>query len=482
MPLKTPEQYWDSLRRLKRTVYIMGEEVPAPNDHPIVRPSTNAVAKTYELAQQPEYQDLMTVRSPLTGQVVNRFCHIQGSIEDMIRKVKMLRLMGQQTATCFQRCAGLDCMNSLYSITYDMDQELGTEYHKRYCNFLQYVQNDDLVCDAAMTDGRGDRSLAPHEQADPDLFLHIVEERPDGIVVRGAKAHQTGALNSHEIVVMPTTAMKAGSEAYAVAFAVPADADGIVYIYGRQSCDTRKLEDSDIDVGNYQFGGHEALIVFNDVFVPRERVFICREIKYAGQLVERFASYHRASYGGCKVGVGDVLIGATAAIAECNGIAQASHVRDKIAEMIHLNETLHAGAIAASADGHKLDAGNYMVNMLLANTCKLNVTRLPWEMARLSQDITGGILVTLPAQKDFDNPKTGKYLRKYLKGVASIPLEDRVRILRLIENITMGTGAVGYLTESIHGAGSPQAQKVMIGRLANLEQKKALAKKIAGIN
>lgn len=481
MPLKTPEQYWDSLRSLKRTVYILGEEVSDPNDHPIVRPTTNAVAKTYELAQRPEHQDLMTARSPLTGQIINRFCHIQVSTEDMIRKVKMLRLMGQQTATCFQRCAGLDCINSLYSITYDLDREFGTEYHKRYCKFLEYVQNEDLVCDAAMTDGRGDRSLPPHEQADPDLFLHIVEERPEGIVVRGAKAHQTGALNSHEIVVMPTSAMREGSEAYAVAFAIPADAEGIVYIYGRQSCDTRKLEDTDIDVGNYRFGGHEALIVFNDVFIPRERVFMCREIKYAGQLVERFASYHRASYGGCKVGVGDVLIGATSAVAESNGIAQVSHIRDKIAEMIHLNETLHAGALAASADGHRLDAGNFMVNMLLANTCKLNVTRFPWELARMAQDITGGILVTLPSQKDFDNPKTGEYLQKYLKGVASIPLEERVRFLRLIENITMGTGAVGYLTESIHGAGSPQAQKVMIRRFANLDQKKALAKRIAGI-
>lgn len=193
MPLKTPEQYWESLRRLKRTVYIMGEEVPDPNDHPIVRPSTNAVAKTYELAQKPEYQDLMTARSPLTGQVVNRFCHIQGSIEDMIRKVKMLRLMGQQTATCFQRCAGLDCMNSLYSITYDMDRELGTEYHKRYREFLKNVQNDDLVCDAAMTDGRGDRSLAPHEQADPDRI---------GLLARPLRAVSLGvghAAHQHDV-------------------------------------------------------------------------------------------------------------------------------------------------------------------------------------------------------------------------------------------------------------------------------------------
>jgi 4-hydroxybutyryl-CoA dehydratase/vinylacetyl-CoA-Delta-isomerase len=234
-------------------------------------------------------------------------------------------------------------------------------------------------------------------------------------------------------------------------------------------------------VGNYRYGGHEALIVFDNVFVPWERVFMCREVNFAGRLVERFASYHRASYGGCKVGMGDVLIGATAAIAEYIGVAQASHVRDKLAEMTHLNETLHAGALAACADGYRLEAGNFMVDTLLANTCKLNVTRLPWEIARLAQDIAGGILVTLPAQSDFDNPQTGPYLKKYLKGVARVPVEAKVKMLRLIENITMGMGAVGYLTESIHGAGSPQAQKVMIGRFGNLEHKKALARRIAGI-
>ncbi|MBU2253162.1 MAG: 4-hydroxybutyryl-CoA dehydratase, partial [Proteobacteria bacterium] len=347
--------------------------------------------------------------------------------------------------------------------------------------FLERIQTEDLVCDAAMTDARGDRSLAPHEQADPDLFLHIVEQKQDGIVVRGAKAHQTGALNSHEVVVMPTTAMKAGSEDYAVAFAVPADAEGIMYIYGRQSCDTRKLEATTGDVGNPNYGGQEALIVFDNVFVPWERVFMCRETVFAGRLVERFASYHRASYGGCKVGMGDVLIGATAAIAEYIGVDKASHIRDKLAEMTHMNETLHAGAIAASADGHRLESGNYMVDILLANICKLNVTRLPWEISRIAQDIAGGILVTLPGEVDFANPQTGPYLKKYLKGVSRVPVEAKVKILRLIENITMGTGAVGYLTESIHGAGSPQAQKVMIQRYGNWEHKKDLAKKIAGI-
>ena len=482
MALMTAQQYWDSLRQLKRRVFILGEEIAEPNNHPIVRPSTSAVAMTYELAQQPEFAGLMTAQSPLTGGAVNRFGHIQGSVEDMIRKVKMLRLMGQRTATCFQRCAGMDCLNSLYGITWETDREAGTEYHARFRRFLDRVQEQDLICDAAMTDPRGDRSRPPHEQADPDLFLRIVERKADGIVVRGAKAHQTGALNSHEIVAMPTAAMKAGSEDYAVAFAVPADAEGLTYILGRQSCDTRKLERKTGDAGNPGYGGHEALIVFDNVFVPWERVFLCRETAFAGRLVERFASYHRPSYGGCKVGMGDVLIGAAAAIAEYNGVAKASHIRDKLAEMTHLNETLHAGALAACADGWRLESGNYMVDVLLANSCKLNVTRLPWEIARLAQDIAGGLLVTLPGEADFADSRTGPVLRKYLQGACGAPAADKARILRLIENLTMGTGAVGYLTESIHGAGSPQAQKVMIQRYGNWDFKKGLARKLAGIS
>ena len=481
MPLKTREQYWNSLRNLKRKVYILGERVDRPNEHPIVRPSTNSVARTYELAERPETEDLLTATSPLTGQTINRFTHIQNSIDDMVRKIKMLRLMGQQTGSCFQRCAGLDCLNSLYSVTYDIDKEMGTEYHARYRRFIEYVQNEDLVCDAAMTDARGDRSLPPHEQADPDLYLRIVEEKSDGIVVRGAKAHQTGAVNSHEILVVPTAAMKTGSEPYAVAFAVPADTEAVTYIYGRQSCDTRKLEKGTIDVGNPNYGGHEALIIFDNVFVPWDRVFMCGEIKFAAGLVERFAAYHRASYGGCKVGMGDVLIGATELIAEYNGVSGASHVRDKLNEMTHLNETLYAGAIAASVEGQKLASGNYLVNILLANSCKLNVTRFPWEIARMAQDIAGGILVTLPSEEDFKHPEVGRYVRKYMKGVDRVPVEARCRILRLIENITMGTAAVGYLTESIHGAGSPQAQKIMIGRYGNFEHKKELAKRIAQV-
>ncbi len=479
----TKNEYIESLRKLNLKVYLMGKRIDNPVDHPMIRPSLNSVAMTYELAEKEEYKDLMTATSALTGKTVNRFCHLHGSTDDLIKKVKMQRLVGQKTAACFQRCVGMDAFNAIYSTTYEIDKKYGTEYHARFVEYLKYVQDNDLTVDGAMTDPKGDRSLSPSQQADPDMYLHIVEEREDGIIVRGAKAHQTGAVNSHEHLIMPTVAMREEDRKYAVSFAVPSDAEGVLMIYGRQSCDTRKLEpDVDIDLGNSQFGGHEALVVFDNVFVPWNRVFLCGEYDFAGMMVERFAGYHRQSYGGCKVGVGDVLIGAAALAAEYNGVQKASHIKDKLIEMTHLNETLYACGIACSAEGVKMPAGNYQINLLLANVCKQNVTRMPYEIARLAEDIAGGLMVTMPSQYDLRGEETKKYVEKYFKGVNNVSTENRMRILRLIENLTLGTAAVGYRTESMHGAGSPQAQRIMISRQGNIEGKKALAKVIARID
>ena len=208
MALMTGEQYVESMRKLNLRVYMFGKKVECPVDDPILRPSLNSVKMTYDLAQLPEYEDLMTVTSPYTGEKVNRFTHIHQSTEDLMNKVKMQRLCGDKTAACFQRCVGMDAFNAEFSVTYDTDKKYGTHYHENFMNFLKYVQNNDLTVDGAMTDPKGDRGLAPHAQADPDLFLRVVERKADGIVVRGAKAHQTGFINSHEVIVMPTIAME----------------------------------------------------------------------------------------------------------------------------------------------------------------------------------------------------------------------------------------------------------------------------------
>lgn len=480
MALMTGEQYVESMRKMKLNVYMFGEKVENVVDNPILRPSLNSVKATYDLAQMPEYEDLMTVTLE-DGTKINRFSNIHRHTTDLINKVKMQRLCGQKTAACFQRCVGMDAFNAEWSTTYEVDKKYGTSYHENFKKFVKYVQENDYTVDGAMTDPKGDRGLAPHAQADPDLYLHIVERREDGIVVKGAKAHQTGIINSQEVIVMPTIAMGPDDADYAVSFAVPTDVEGITMIIGRQSCDTRKLEGAPMDAGNEDFGGVEALVVFDNVFVPNDRIFLCGEYEFAGMLVERFAGYHRQSYGGCKVGVGDVLIGAAAVCADFNGAQKASHVKDKLIEMTHLNETLYCCGIACSAEGKPTESGNYLIDLLLANVCKQNVTRFPYEIARLAEDIAGGLMVTAPSEKDLKGEVTGPLVEKYFKGVASVSTENRLRALRLVENLTLGTAAVGYRTESMHGAGSPQAQRIMISRQGNIAMKKQLAKAIAKI-
>lgn len=477
--MMTGEQYRESLRRLKLEVYYLGERIDSVVDHPALRPHVNSAAATYDLAHDPETEDLGTAKSHLSGERINRFTHIHHSPEELVKKVKMLRALGQRTGTCFQRCVGHDALNALFSVTYDTDAKRGTSYHGRFLDYLRYIQQNDLMIDGAMTDPKGDRSLAPSKQADPDLYLHVVERRPEGIVVRGAKAHQTGAVNSHEIIAMPTAAMGPDDADYAVSFALPSDTPGLIYVFGRQSNDVRRLEGGDIDVGNARFGivGGEALVIFDDVFVPSERIFMCGEYEFAGSLVERFASYHRQNYGGCKTGVADVLVGACVAAADFQGTAKAAHVRDKMTEMVHLAETLYCGSIACSLESRRLAAGNYFVDPLLANTTKLNVTRFIYEICRLAQDIAGGFIATTPSEKDLRHPKVGPLVAKYMQGVSSVPAEHRIRIGRLIESMTGGTA----LAEAMHGAGSPQAQRVMILRQANLEHKRRLALRLAGI-
>lgn len=481
MALKTPQQYLDDLRKMNIELYMFGERIENYVDHPIIRPSINSMAMTYKLALDPEYEDIMTATSNLTGKKINRFTHLHQSTEDLVKKVKMQRLLGMKTGSCFQRCVGMDAFNAVYSTTYEIDQAYGTEYHKRFIKYMEYVQENDLAVDGCMTDARGDRSKSPSQQPDPDAYLHVVERREDGIVVRGCKLHQTGMINSHEILVMPNNSLKENEKEWAVCFAIPLDTPGMLYVYGRQASDTRKLEGGSIDVGNVNFGGQEVMAIFNDVFVPWERVFMDGETDFTTILVERFAGYHRQSYGGCKVGVGDALIGAAQAIADYQGVAKASHIKDKIIEMCHLNETLYACGIACSSEGRKTAAGNYLIDLLLANICKQNVTRFPYEIARIAQDIAGGYVGTMPSEKDFAHPKIGSLVKKYSTARSDIPAEHRQRMLRLIENITQGAAAVGYLTESMHGAGSPQAQRIMISRLVNLEQRKEQAEILCGI-
>ena len=472
------ESYINSLRNRNLTVYLFGEKIKEPVDHDMIRPSINAIAKTFDLAIS--NPDLASVISPFTGERVSRFLHVCSSAEELVLQNKMQRKLGQLTGTCFQRCVGMDAFNALYSVTYEMDEANDSNYHLKLKTFLTFMHKYNFVLGGAMTDVKGDRNLAPHEQEDPDMFLHITKRTSKGVYVSGAKAHQTGCINSHWMMVMPTMRLTKADEDYAIVGALPVTAKGITYIYGRQSCDTRSMEEGTIDVGNSQYGGQEAMVLFDNVFIANENIFMDGQYDFAAVLVERFTTYHRRSYV-CKSGVGDVLIGAAASIAEMNGVEKASHIKNKLVQMSHLNETIYATGIASSYQGYKTKSGCFQCDDMLSNVCKHHVTKMPFEMAQISQDLAGGFVSTLPSEKDLNHPEIGKLLHKYLKGSNRFTTEERIRILRLIENMTMGRNAVGYLTESVHGAGSPQAQRIQIGRMMQLEYKKRLAKVLAGI-
>ena len=479
MTMMTGKEYIESLRALNPDVYFLGQKIKSVVDEPMFHPHIHAAAMTYELAHNPEYEEIMAATSHLTGEKINRFTHVHHSIDDLVKKVRMMRLLGQKTGTCFQRCVGLDGLNAVYVTTYDIDQKHGTSYHERFKEYLSDVQKNDWMPSGAMTDARGDRSLRPSKQKYRDAYLHIKERLEDGIIVSGVKAHITGSINSHEILTMPTRTMGEEDRDYALSFAIPADTKGVKYIFSRQTNDTRRL-DSPLDAGNPKYGivGGEALIIFKDVFVPWERVFMAGEYDFTTELVETFAGYHRSNYGGCKTGLADVVIGGSKWTADAHGIGKASHIIDKLTDMIAMAETCWSCSLACSYEGYRTPSGAYHINPMLANVTKLNITKMVYEWMRLAQDIAGGKIITLPSEKDLDNPESGQIIEECFSGIEGVAPSDIIKMLRLIENMSVGAG----LPEAMHGAGSPAAQKIMIARRSGIEGKMEFAKNVAGLN
>jgi 4-hydroxybutyryl-CoA dehydratase/vinylacetyl-CoA-Delta-isomerase len=462
---------------LTREIYLFGERIESVVDNPIIAPSANSLGMTYEVAEKAS--GLAIVKSHLTRKKINRFTHITVTKEDVVKKLKLLRFIADRVGCCFQRCGGTDLLNVLYHVTYETDKKHGTNYHDRFRKYLIYVQNEDLAVSAGIMDVKGDRSKRPSQQADPDLYTRIVERRKDGIVVRGAKASQTGGCNMHELLNIPCRNLIEGEEDWAVSFVVPVNAKGVYQIVGRRSCDTRAAENSEIDIGNPNYSSVETLIIFDDVFVPNERIFLCGEYDMAGLGARMFGGLHRHTSGGsCIPGRLDVGVGAAALIAEYNGIADKPHIKDKIAEMVSMVETIGACALASAHESRQLPSGLYINNPLLGNVTKYNKYKLMMEIVKLMNDPAGGLVLTLPSEKDFRHPKMGKYMEKYLKAAPEIPTEHRMRILKLIESMSVG---VNNQLSAVYGAGSAKTQLDSIYQLCNLEYKKKIAKRIAGI-
>ncbi|MFC2011238.1 4-hydroxyphenylacetate 3-hydroxylase N-terminal domain-containing protein [Chloroflexota bacterium] len=476
MALKTIEQYYDSLKDLHPTAYILGEKVENVFEHPLITHMTAAVARTYGLANEPEGKKYLVAESDLIGEEVSRFVKFYKSPDDLLAKVRMLKYIAQRIGGCFMRCTGMDAINSVGIEAYNCDQKYGTKYWDRLLNFIKLVQQNDFVVFSGVTDVKGDRALRPSQQKDPDMYLRVVDRNNDGIVVRGAKIHQTGSLCAHWGLVVPTREMREADKDYAVCFAFPSDAEGVIHVYGRGTLEARALEGCDL--GNVEYSKFSPMVIFKDVFVPWDRVFLCGEYEYAGDMVRNFGNYHRHSHGGCKCGVGDILIGAAATATDYNGLPNVSHINNKLAEMLKVTEAIYGCSIAASVESTITPSGIYNVDPVLSNISKLYEGKELAEVIRMMIEIAGGMVADIPSDKDFNDPEIGPLLHKYLQGVDGVSTEDRVRIFRLIEKLAFESRDI---VSNIHGAGSPETHRMTVLRNANVDAKKKLAKKLAGI-
>lgn len=480
--MKSAQEYKDSIGKMKPVVYAFGEKVKQVTEHPAFVPTLNSIALTYEMAKEAENENLMTVKSPFTGTMINRFLHICQSSEDLIKRCELGKFLTPFHGACVgARCVGTAALNTLFATTYDIDKNKGTDYHQRFLKFLEDVQNEDLTCSGMITDAKGDRSLSPGQQSDPDVYLRVIEARADGIIVRGAKAHQSGAALAHFNLVAPTTSMKENEKQFAVAFAVPPNAKGIVHIAEAPAPNSRRLIDNDeMDFGNFKYGVHgSTLVVFNNVFVPKERVFMCGEYEFAGDMAARFGTFQRLATSGCKSGHCDLTCGAAAVAADYNGCEKMGHIRDKTIEMSFQSALAFGTAIAAGYKAKATASGVYVPDDLLVNAAKLQAVEAVWLVSKLATEIVGGVVCTAPSQKDFNNSEITEYVDKYFKGKRGISTENRVRIARLVEYL-VGQGSI-VPTESSHGGGPAAVQKLMIRQSNNLNYLKARAMKMAGI-
>ncbi len=478
MALMTPEQFEESLKKLKPRVFMNGKRVANVLENKNTRTVVEANKASYAWALDPKYKDIMTCYSPLVDETVNRYTHVSASVDDLIKKAEAGTFTAEMLGTCIYRCVGYDAFHALAGTTWEIDRDLNTGYHNRFLEYLKMVQRQDLSVAGALTEPRGARNKKTLEWSDPYLSLRVVDKNKEGIVVRGAKINISGAYASHELVVLPQAAHFEGEEDYAVAFATPTDAKGITYIcqYTPYSAERELAEDLE-ELGNPVFGQREtAMVVFDNVFVPWERVFHCGEYRYSGKLVARFARTHRMTCGGtCKVGFMNQMIGASRLIQEYKGLEKASHINEQLAEMVVLRETSRACGLEAARRGAEEPPGSgvFLPDELMGNVAKLNVCNAFWRMMALAGDIGGGLIVTMPSLKELKNPEIKDYVEEFYSFGSDEPAENIMKVTKLLQNWTAGLHGVG----TWHGAGPVQTQKIMLQRVINYDHEKDLVRK-----
>lgn len=484
MGLRTGAEYIESLKKRKPTIYCLGEKVDNVLKHPVLKSSIATVARTFDLAKNPKYEELLTAESPLlNGERIDRFLKPFRSVDDLVMRQHQIHFLQRRLGSCAVRCTGLGMVNALWDVTWQMDKAKGTNYHNRFIEWLKYIQHNDLFVTGCMMDVKGDRNLRASQQADPDMYLRIVEKRKNGIVVRGAKAQQSGPAISNETAIIPAYPGRDEADApYAVAFAAPTDEKGITYIMQHNTADALAYTGDERDLGNLRYGGgfgSTSLMIFDDVFIPNERVFMAGEWEFMRVGVMNMGLIARMWQSGCRPALIELLAGACAAIAEANGVAKAYHIRNKLIDMTIHSHTVWGLALASAYMGKPAASGSGMVypDSLTINVAKYRSIEGYWECCKLANDIAGGLVTTIPSFKDYDNPKTHGWMEKYLVANPAVPTEHRMRLMRLVQCMVEGPMAGG-----IHQSGGPmENQKIIIERDGEFAEKIHDAKVLCGI-
>ena len=462
----TSADYRESLRRYKPTVYVDGQLIESVADAPSLQPGINALGVSYDFARDPAMAPLMTAVQTSSGKTVNRMLHINESAGDLLNKLEAVRLLCQETG-CAQRYLVHDAMNAIGQVTARIDDARGsTEHRARFSAYLQRVQDDDLALGICMTDAKGDRSKKPHQQANPDTYVHIVERNGKGIVISGTKAIVTGAPYVHEFLVMPCRHMGAEDADFAVCCAVPIDASGITIVARPAGRPGDKVEHG-APLFSRRYGQSTAVVIFDQVFVPWERVFYAGEWEHSGTLTYNYATHHRHSCIGARAGFGDLLIGAGALMCEANGFdpGEKSNLREPMVELIKITEGFFACGVAASVYATRDDySGSFMPEPVFSNIGKLLLATQIYDMHRLAHEVSGGLIVALPGPDEDHNPATAATLAEVLRANPAVPYGKRIEVARFIEDLTASYQGGWYSVISLHGGGSPAAMKQEIWR------------------
>jgi 4-hydroxybutyryl-CoA dehydratase/vinylacetyl-CoA-Delta-isomerase len=472
--LMSAADYRESLRRYSPRVFINGQRVESVADEPLLAPGVAAVGVTYDFALKEQHAPLMTARQMTSGKTVNRMLHICETSTDLLYKLEAVRLVCCESG-CAQRYLSHDGLNAIFQATRRMDANYGTDHHARFLNYLHRVQDEDLTLGVAMTDAKGDRSRRPGAQSNLDVYVHIKERRPDGIVIRGTKAIVTGAPYMHELLVMPCRTMTAEDADFAVCCAVPVDAEGVTIVSrpaGRPGESAAKF--------SARYGQCTAVVQFDDVFVPWDRVFADGQYDEAGFLTTSYATHHRHSCIGARAGFGDLLIGAGALMIDANGLdpAKHGHIRDAMVDLIKIVEGFFACGVAASVYAIKDPAGSVMPDAVFSNVGKLLLATQIYDMHRLAHYVSGGLIVALPGPDEDHNPETQASLAAVLAGRPDVPAAQRLEVARLMEDLTASYSGGWMSLISLHGGGSPEAMKREIWRNYPVGEKREIVERL----